>query len=140
MSGDLAEAKRLYTESIRAYPTAEAHTFLGWAYSMEENYAAAILECRKATIADPEFGNPYNDIGSYLIAQRKWDEAEAWLQRAIRAKRYNSRHYPYMNLGRLHERNMDWDSAKGAYRMAMLLAPTYAPAELALRSLLSRFN
>lgn len=140
MVGDLDEAKRLYARSVRAHPTAEAHTFLGWAYSMEDEYAAAIRECKNATAVDPEFGNPYNDIGSYLIAQGNWSEAEPWLQKAIRAKRYNARHYPYMNLGRLHERNMDWSSAKGAYRMALILAPTYAPAELALRSLLSRFN
>src|SRR5580693_1766093 len=33
MRGDLDEAVDLYKQSIAAYPTAEAHTFLGWTYS-----------------------------------------------------------------------------------------------------------
>jgi len=30
MNGDLAEAIELYRASLATYPTAEAHTFLGW--------------------------------------------------------------------------------------------------------------
>ena len=50
-------------------PTAEAHTFLGWAYSFLGDYESAITECRNAIELDPDFGNPYNDIGAYLIQQ-----------------------------------------------------------------------
>ncbi|HYP28945.1 MAG TPA: hypothetical protein VE262_19690, partial [Blastocatellia bacterium] len=33
MEGELDEAVDLYKQSIDSYPTAEAHTFLGWTYS-----------------------------------------------------------------------------------------------------------
>src|SRR5215207_3231781 len=33
VGGDLDEAADRYRQSIEAYPTAEAHTFLGWSYS-----------------------------------------------------------------------------------------------------------
>ncbi|MEE9220681.1 MAG: tetratricopeptide repeat protein, partial [candidate division NC10 bacterium] len=33
MNGDLDAAVEHYRRSIELYPTAEAHTFLGWAYS-----------------------------------------------------------------------------------------------------------
>ena len=47
MRGDLDEAAALYTQSVQAYPTAEAHTFLGWTYSFmsltDKSFAAAML-------------------------------------------------------------------------------------------------
>ena len=32
LAGELDEAIRLYKESIALYPTADAHTYLGWTY------------------------------------------------------------------------------------------------------------
>ena len=73
--GDLDTAITHYRQSIAAVPTAEAHTFLGWALSHRGDYAGAIRECQTAITVDPDFGNPYNDIGSYLIALGRHDEA-----------------------------------------------------------------
>jgi len=75
MHSDLGNAMRLYQESIQVHPTAEAYTFLGWTYSFLQRYEEAIQECRNAIATDPDFGNPYNDIGSYLIKLGKLDEA-----------------------------------------------------------------
>jgi Tfp pilus assembly protein PilF len=102
MSNDLPAAIELYTRSIEIYPTAEAYTFRGWAYEGMGRIDDAIAECRKAIEIDPSYGNPYNDIGAYLIAKGELDEAVEWLERAKRAPRYEPRHYPYMNLGRLY--------------------------------------
>jgi tetratricopeptide (TPR) repeat protein len=66
-AGDLEAAKRLYKASIDEQPTAEAHTYLGWTYSFQGKFDEAIEQCKTAILVDPEFGNPYNDIGSYLI-------------------------------------------------------------------------
>jgi tetratricopeptide (TPR) repeat protein len=67
MKGELADAILLYKRSIVVYPTAEAYTFLGWSYSMIDLHEEAIAMCKKAIEIDPSFGNPYNDIGAYLI-------------------------------------------------------------------------
>src|ERR1051325_6723546 len=75
MQGKLDEAVRLYRESISAHPTAEAHTSLGWTYSFQGRYEEAIAECQRAIAVDPDFGNPYNDIGAYLIGLGRLDEA-----------------------------------------------------------------
>jgi TolA-binding protein len=45
MKGELDEAEDLYKKSIEAYPTAEAHTFLGWTYSFMGRLDDAIAEC-----------------------------------------------------------------------------------------------
>lgn len=61
MHGEYDEAIALYTQSIEAYPTAEAYTFRGWSYSFLGNHERAIADCLEAIKVDPEFGNPYND-------------------------------------------------------------------------------
>jgi tetratricopeptide (TPR) repeat protein len=102
MRGDFKRAVELYSESIELYPTAEAYTFRGWAYHFLGRIDDAIAECHKAIEVDPTFGNPYNDIGSYLMAKGELDKAIEWLDKAKLAPRYEPRHFPYMNLGRLY--------------------------------------
>ena len=96
------DAIRLYKQSIALYPTADAHTYLGWAYSFLGRLNEAIAQCEIAIEIDPEFGNPYNDIGVYLMQQQRLDDAIPWLERAKSASRYEPRHFPYINLGRIY--------------------------------------
>ena len=102
LRGDFNRAIELYTKSLALYPTAEAYTFRGWAYSFQGRLDEAIDECKKAIAVDQTFGNPYNDIGSYLVKKGKLDEAIEWLEKAKTAPRYEPRHFPYMNLGRIY--------------------------------------
>jgi len=101
MAGDFDEAIRLYKLSIATCPTADAHTYLGWVYSMQGKIDKAIAECEVAIKIDPDFGNPYNDIGVYLMQQQKLDEAIPWLEKAKKAERYEPRHFPFLNLGQI---------------------------------------
>jgi Tfp pilus assembly protein PilF len=102
LRGDFNRAIELYTKSLALYPTAEAYTFRGWAYSFQGRLDEAIDECKKAIAVDQTFGNPYNDIGSYLVKKGELDEAIEWLEKAKTAPRYEPRHFPYMNLGRIY--------------------------------------
>lgn len=140
MGGELDDAEDGYKRSIQVEPTAEAHTYLGWTYSMRGEYLAAIHECEIAIRVDPQFGNPYNDIGCYLIEMGRWVEAESWLKKATDAPRYEARHYPWMNLGRIYEREMDWERAKRAFMKACVISPGYFPAMMSLRRMMSQFN
>jgi len=101
LAGEMQEAVSLFTRSLELHPTAEAYTFRGWAFSFAGRLDEAIEECRKAIATDPTFGNPYNDIGCYLMEQGKLEEAVSWFERAKQAPRYEPRHFPYLNLGRL---------------------------------------
>ncbi|MGH7255791.1 MAG: tetratricopeptide repeat protein [Nitrospirales bacterium] len=140
MRGELEEAVRLYERSIECHPTAEAYTFLGWTYSFMGRMDEAIEECHHAIQIDPNFGNPYNDIGAYLIEQGRYDEAIPWFERAMKAKRYESPAFPHLNLGRVYERKGAWDKAVDSYKRALTLNPNYTLAKRSLGRLISMMN
>ena len=140
MAGELEEAIEQYKRSIEIFPTAEAHTFLGWTYSFQGRYEEAITECMEAIKVDPDFGNPYNDIGAYLIEKGRLDEAIPWFQKAIVAKRYDSYCYPYYNLGRVYEQKGDWQEAFKCYQGSLKVNPNYNLARKAFNRLKAIMN
>lgn len=133
--GDYDHAIELYRRSINAHPTAEAHTYLGWTLHFQGKYEEAIEQCKRAIHVDPEFGNPYNDIGAYLIETERYDEAIPWLERAIEAKRYEPRHFPYFNLGRVYVAKGLLNLAREQFRRALRVEPKYDLAKEALEDL-----
>ncbi len=140
MTGDLDGAIEAYRRSLTVMPTAEAHTFLGWAMSFQGHLDEAIEECHRAIAVDPDFGNPYNDIGVYLMQQEKLEEAIPWLERAKRAPRYEPRQFPYMNLGRIYIKQRRWSDALRELQEAVRAAPRDAGARRALHELRARLN
>ena len=75
------------------------------AYLLKAAYEKQMAgELETAIGVDPSFGNPYNDIGSYLVHQNRLEEAIPWLEKAKLAPRYEPRHFPYLNLGRIYLR------------------------------------
>ena len=140
IAGKVDQAIELYLKSLAAVPTAEAHTCLGWAYSVKGRYGDAIRECEKAVRLDPEYGNPHNDIGAYLIETGRWEEAVPWLEKATAAERYDGRFYAWYNLGRVWEHQGDWTQALEAYRHALEQNPEYSLAEKAISRMQSMLN
>lgn len=140
MRGEYADAMILYRRSIETYPTAEAHTFLGWTYSMMDRYEEAIEACEEAIEVDPDFGNPYNDIGAYLIELNRWKEAIPWFEKAMVAPRYEVPQFPYMNLGRVYEHLGDYEKALDYYNRAIVIDPFYRTAIWAKYELLATMN
>jgi Tfp pilus assembly protein PilF len=133
-------AIRLYKQSIEVYPTAEAHTFLGWTYSFQGRLGEAIEECRRAIEVDPDFGNPYNDIGVYLMQRGRYDEALPWFEKAKQAPRYEPRHFPYLNTGRIYFAQGQWLNALKEFEKAVEIMPNDAGARKALAELRGRLN
>ena len=140
MRGEFADAIILYERSLALWPTAEAHTFLGWTYSMMNRYDEAIKCCKNAIDVDPDFGNPYNDIGAYLIELKRWEEAIPWLEKATNAPRYESPQFPHLNLGRVYERLGQFKTAMAFYDKAIEIDPFYRVAVWAKFNLVGRMN
>jgi tetratricopeptide (TPR) repeat protein len=140
MEGELDTAIELYQRSIEAFPTAEAHTFLGWTYSFQGKLDEAIEECKKAIQIDPDFGNPYNDIGAYLLEKSLYAEAIPWLVRASKAKRYDNHHFAHYNLGRAYIALEQFNRAAEEFETALRLKPEYEMAREALLMLKKRIQ
>ena len=140
MQGEFDRAVELYKRSLAAHPTAEAHTFLGWTYHFQGKVEDAISECKRAIEVDPEFGNPYNDIGSYLISLGRLDEAVPWLEQAIKAPRYEPRHYPYFNLGRVYYAKGMINRAREYFQQALRIEPDYTLARQAIENIRRMVN
>ena len=138
--GEIEGAIENYKKSIELYPTADAHTFLGWMYSFQGLLEAAIEECKTAISIDPDFGNPYNDIGVYLMQQGRIDEAEPWFHKALQAPRYEPRHFPHLNLGRIHVARREFGKALAEFRKAAERAPDDPVAVAAFRDLVGKLN
>lgn len=135
MKGDYRRAINHYMASIQSHPTAEAHTFLGWTYSFLGELDLAIAECESAIAVDPEFGNSYNDIGAYLIAQGRHTDALPYLQKALSSKRYRAFHFAHFNLGRVYEHSGDFLNAYRHYKEALAIEPRYLIAVHAIERL-----
>jgi len=140
MKGQLAEAIDLYTQSIELYPTPEAFTYRGWAKSNGAAYQAAIEDCHRAIDLDPEFGNPYNDIGAYFLEMGMPEDAVPWLHMALKARRYESYCFPHYNLGRIHEGADRWEEALQHYRKSLEENPGFAMAAKALDRVKARIE
>jgi Tfp pilus assembly protein PilF len=140
LSGDLEEAVTLFTRSLETEPTAEAYTFRGWAFSFAGRLADAIEECRKAIATDPSFGNPYNDIGCYLLEQGDPDAAIPWFEKAKTAPRYEPRHFPYLNLGRLRAARGEIEEAIAEFEGALTECPDDPMATKFLQALRLKVN
>ena len=130
---------RKRTESLKAYDL----DLRGWeAYGLwtKEDFARAKDLFEKAIAADPDFGNPYNDIGAYYLQMGEIDEAIPWLEKATKARRYENPEFAYCNLGKIHELKGLWPRAMVEYKKALTIQRDYLPAQVALQRLESYLN
>ena len=134
-SGDLNGAIELYQKSIETFPTPEALTFMGWAMSFLGRFQEAIEICKKAIELDPEFGNPYNDIGAYLIELGKFDDAIPYLEKAAQVGRYETPWFSHYNLGRIYEKKGMIIKARQSFQRALEENPEYGLAAELLENL-----
>ena len=135
VQGRYQAAADRFRESIEVLPTAEGHTFLGWSLSMLGHLEEAIAECEKAIALDPDYGNPYNDIGVYLIDLGRPDEAPPWFEKAMAAERYCCHQFPHFNLGRVLVMQGNFAAARRSFERSLRHDPDYLPARMALEYL-----
>jgi len=138
--GKFLEAKKQFKKANQACESAESMTYWGWMEYQLGNPEKAILLCKKAIRIDPDLGNPYNDIGSYLVVLGKEDEAISWFEKAIRAKRYEARHYPHINLGRLFLKRNFPLRALQEFKKANEWCPTDPVIQEAIRNLTEKLH
>lgn len=135
LEGNIQAAVELYEKSISIYPSSEAYAFLGWALSFGGKYEEAIDFCKKAIEMDPNFGNPWNDIGAYMIELGRYEEAIPYLEQAAQSTRYDTYCYPYYNLGRVYQSLGMIPRARTCFERSLAYNAEFQPARDSLQSL-----
>jgi len=134
-AGDPRGALALFERSARVERTADALTYCGWMHALLGDAERAELLCREAIDVDPDFGNPYNDLGTFCLQRREVADAIEWFERAKRARRYEPRHFPFLNLGRLYMSMGMAERALREFEGALDVAPGNEEALVAIEQL-----
>lgn len=138
--GKLDDAIELINRSIDTHPTAQAHTSLGWTYGLMSRYDDAIQSCLRALDLDPDHGTSYNDLGAYMLAVGRIDEAIMWLEKGQAIETNEARHVGLFHLGRAQEEMGELFTAIDFYNRALAIDPVFRPALAAKYSLVGRLN
>lgn len=120
---DNNKALELFNKARNYRETAEILTLIGWTHSLLAQNEKAKSYCLKAIKIDPDYGPPYNDLGSYLLSEGLVDESLKWFDLAKKAPHYQNREYPYINSGRAFMAKRDLAQALEEFSKALTLAP-----------------
>ncbi|MBI2520879.1 MAG: hypothetical protein HYV97_10695 [Bdellovibrio sp.] len=118
-----ALALQHFTKALKIKNCAEALTLAGWAHGFLGQYEQARNFCLKAIASDPDYGPPYNDLGTYLFKEGKIDESLQWFTLAKRAPIYDNREFPYINTARVYLARGEYEMAVAEFTKAQMLAP-----------------
>lgn len=135
-NGKVHDAITCFKKSLELVETPEAYTYWGWMLSFTGQLDLAIELCKQAIDLDPDFGNPYNDIGTYYMKKGELEAAVPWLEKAKEAKRYEPRQFPFLNLGRIY-------LSQGMFLKALVefeKALEHDPENTELRSVITRIK
>lgn len=118
-----ADALDRFTKALNYKETAEAINLIGWSHSLLGQIDKAKQYCLKAIEKDPNYGPPYNDLGTYLLNEGKMEEALKWFHLAKKSINYQNREYPYINAGRAYMARREYEKALEEFSVALTLAP-----------------
>ena len=83
VSGELDKAARSYQELIESYPrNAFGYPSLGVVYATQGQYEKGIAVMRQAQRLTPDNVAPYADLGNFLLALQRFDEARQTIHEA----------------------------------------------------------
>ena len=117
------EALEAFQKASELKETAEVLTLIGWAYSQMNQLEKAKGLCLQAIKLDPDYGPPYNDLGTYLLNEGQAKEALKWFELAKKASLYQNKEYPYINAGRAYLALKDVMMALEQFEVALEIAP-----------------
>ena len=134
-SGSVGDAIILYKQALRTAPSPKTYLLLGWAYSFQNHYDLAIRQCELAIQLEPEWPDPYHDIGVYLIAMQEPAEAIPWLEKAAAQASHRKFFRVWADMGRAYEDMGVESRAFDSYFRAWELNPEDGYAQKAMQRL-----
>ncbi len=123
LNQEVEHAHKCFQKAQNLKSCAEVLTLLGWTYSLQDNHEQAKKQCLQAIRLDPDYGPPYNDLGTYLLNEGNIEESLQWFELAKKAKNYQNREYPYINSARAHISQKRYTQALDEFSFALTLTP-----------------
>lgn len=117
------EALELFLKAKSFKETAEINTLCAWIYTLLNQAEKAKNLLLKAISIDPDYGPPYNDLGSILLNESNFEEAVKWFELAKKAPKYQNREYPYINAGRAYMMIHNYQKAISEFEEALTICP-----------------
>jgi type IV pilus assembly protein PilF len=115
---------------------AEVDMALGLVYQERGDMKKAEEHLRRAVEKKPEYADARNNLGIVLARRNAWDEATREFEAAASNVMYTTPERAYFNLGEAYRVKGDPAKADGAYRRALRANDQYAPAYIAISSVL----
>lgn len=129
------EALAAFEKACELKETAEVLTLIGWAYSQMNQLEKAKALCLRAIKLDPDYGPPYNDLGTYLLNEGQATEALKWFELAKNASLYQNKEYPFINAGRAYLAKKDVMKALEQFEIALEIAPYHEELKITVAKL-----
>lgn len=126
--GNVDEAVQMYKSAIAMEPHAKVYTYLAWALSSRHEYEQAVRLCHRAIEIDPDYPNPYNDMGAYLIELGRDEEAMDMLNKALSFSDYECPFYAHYNLGRIYKKRGHLLTAQRCFSRALNIKNDFGAA------------
>jgi Tfp pilus assembly protein PilF len=120
---DYPKALEAFQKALNYQESAEILTLIGWTQSLMGQLEKAKAYCLRAIQKDPDYGPPYNDLGSYFLTEGQIDESLKWFEMAKKSLHYQNREYPYINSGRAFMTKKDLPRALDEFSKALTIAP-----------------
>lgn len=120
---DYERAFNCFKEAMRYNESAEVLGLLGWTVGLQGKKEEAKEYYLKAIRKNPDYGPPYNDLGSFLLNDGEIEESIKWFELAKKAPLYDNKEYPYINAGRAHMTKHRYPEAIAEFDQALKLAP-----------------
>ncbi len=117
------KALEYFNRACHYKENAEIFTLLGWVNHLLGQTEIAKNSCLKAIQIDPDYGPPYNDMGTYLMSEGKLDECLKWFTMAKSSANYPNREFPYINSGRVYFTKKEYSAALEEFNKALSLVP-----------------
>jgi Tfp pilus assembly protein PilF len=135
MGGSMPKAREQAAEILKLNPM-RGHLAYGTIAEREKDFTGAEKEFRAAITTMPDSAIPYNATGGFFRRQKRWTDASAMYQSALKAKPEGmSVSIAHYYLGVIHQENGRRDQAKAEYQAALAANPNNEDAAKALASL-----
>lgn len=135
-AGDTAAAKVPLQHALKIDPGyAPAYNILALVFQRENENELARQYFQKAISADSDSAMIHNNFGTFLFAQKEYEQACRELERATEDPFYQLRAQAFENLGRCYRKLGHKEAAVHAYERALHLSTQYPAAMVELADL-----